>query len=134
MNSKKTTILEKLKLYTKRLKNDTYVLVLAYNDPRTPWFAKLFTGLVVAYAFSPIDLIPDFIPILGYLDDLVLVPLGVALSIKLIPPEVMIECRERAQTEMGKGKPVNWNAAVIIILIWILLAAVAARWVIKLMR
>lgn len=104
-------------------------LFLAYKDPRTPWYAKVFTGIVVAYAFSPIDLIPDFIPVLGYLDDLVLVPLGAAAAIKMIPPEVMTECRAKAQTEMEKGKPVNWVAAVGIILVWVVLAVLCVRWV-----
>jgi uncharacterized membrane protein YkvA (DUF1232 family) len=74
---------------------------------------------VVAYAFSPIDLIPDFIPVLGYLDDLVLVPLGISVAIKMIPPNVLADCRAKVQIEMDKGKPVNWFAAVVIGLIWL---------------
>jgi uncharacterized membrane protein YkvA (DUF1232 family) len=107
----------------RELKTETYVIYLAYKDPRTPWYAKLFAACVVGYAFSPIDLIPDPIPVLGYLDDLVLVPLGVALALKMIPPPVLAECRERAQTAMGQGKPMNWAAAAIIIGIWLVLAA-----------
>ena len=105
----------------RQLKRETYALYLAYRDPRVPWYAKLLAACVVAYAFSPIDLIPDFIPVLGYLDDLVLVPLGIALSVKLIPPQVMAECRARA-AEM-EGKPTNWAAAAVIVAIWIGLAA-----------
>ncbi len=78
------------------LKQEIYALYLAYRDPRTPLAARIVTACVVAYAFSPIDLIPDFVPVLGYLDDLILVPLGIALALRLIPPEVMSDCRARA--------------------------------------
>ena len=104
----------------RQLRSETYALYLAYRDARTPWYAKIWAMCVVAYAFSPIDLIPDFVPILGYLDDVILVPLGVALALRLIPEEVMQESRERAQAEMEEGKPVNWVGAVFIVLIWIL--------------
>jgi uncharacterized membrane protein YkvA (DUF1232 family) len=110
------------KQWVRRLKTNTYALYLAYKDPRTPWYAKLFAGCVVAYAFSPIDLIPDFIPILGYLDDLLLVPLGLALAIKLIPAHIFAECQRQAETELRGGKPVNRIAAGVIIAIWLLLA------------
>lgn len=79
-----------------QLKHETYAIYLAYKDPRTPWYARLFAALIVAYAFSPIDLIPDFIPVLGYLDDLLLIPLGIALVLRLIPDEVMLDCRQRS--------------------------------------
>ena len=87
-----------------------------------PWYAKLLAACVVGYAFSPIDLIPDFVPILGYLDDLVLVPLGIALAIKLIPPSVLDECRAKARDLVDSRKPVNRLAAAIIVAIWLLLA------------
>lgn len=80
----------------RNLKTELYVLYLAYRDPRVPWYGKFFAALVVAYAFSPVDLIPDFIPVLGYLDDAVLVPLGISLAMQLIPPQVLAECREQA--------------------------------------
>lgn len=80
----------KIKNWAKQLKRQIYVLYLAYKDPRMPLFTKIFTVSVVAYAFSPIDLIPDFIPILGYLDDLILVPLGVYFALKLIPKPVLV--------------------------------------------
>lgn len=99
-----------------------FILYLAYKDPRVPWYAKLFALCVVAYAFSPIDLIPDFIPILGYLDDLIIVPLGVKLALKLIPSEVLEECREQADEIRKKGKPINWVTGSLFILIWILCA------------
>lgn len=106
-----------------QIKRETYALYLAYRDPRTPWYARLFAAGVVGYAFSPIDLVPDFIPVLGYLDDLILVPLGIFLALKMIPPQVMAECRERTREVMAHGKPVNRAAAVVVAAIWLLLAA-----------
>lgn len=102
-----------------------YALYLAYKDPRTPWFARVFAACVVGYAFSPIDLIPDFVPILGYLDDLILIPIGVKIALKLIPSEIMAENREKAQAVLRSGKPVNYVAAGIIITIWFFLAGIA---------
>ena len=112
----------------KRLKLEIYAIYLAYKDPRVPWYARLFAACVIGYAFSPIDLIPDPIPVLGYLDDLVLIPLGITLVLKMIPPAVMAECRVKAQAALNKDKPVNWLAAGVIIAIWLL----AAVWVISL--
>jgi uncharacterized membrane protein YkvA (DUF1232 family) len=86
----------RLKRWAQRLSVEVYALYLAYKDPRVPWYARVFAAVVVAYAFSPIDLIPDPIPVLGYLDDLVIVPLGVALAIKMIPPQILAGCREEA--------------------------------------
>lgn len=93
------------KQWAKRLKTEIYALYLAYKDPRTPWYARVFAAVVVGYAFSPIDLIPDPIPVLGYLDDLVLLPVGAALAIKLIPHNVLAECRQQAQAKMSENKP-----------------------------
>jgi uncharacterized membrane protein YkvA (DUF1232 family) len=109
----------------RQLKVETYAIYLAYKDPRTPWYARIFAACVVGYAFSPIDLIPDPIPVLGYLDDLVLVPVGVALALKMIPQTVLAECREKAQAAMSQGNPTNWTAAGVIIAIWLLLAVLA---------
>jgi uncharacterized membrane protein YkvA (DUF1232 family) len=120
--------IEDLKKRVHHLKGETFALYLAARHPDTPWYAKVFVAGVVAYAFSPIDLIPDFIPVLGYLDDLVLIPLGIALAIKMIPPEVLAECRSRAQASMAGGQPVSRIAAVVIAGIWILLAALCVRW------
>jgi hypothetical protein len=89
---------------------------------------------VVGYAFSPIDLIPDFIPVLGYLDDLILVPLGAALVLRMIPPDVLAESRDKASELMSKGKPTNWAAAAVIIAIWLLLTAMAVVLVVRLFR
>lgn len=120
--------LTKLKNYARKLKQNVFVLYLSYKDKRVPWYARLVAILVVAYAFSPIDLIPDFIPVLGYLDDLIIVPLGISLALKLIPSYIMEENREKAEEMRKKGKPKNWFAAALFILIWIL----AAVWVGKL--
>jgi uncharacterized membrane protein YkvA (DUF1232 family) len=111
--------LERWKAHAQRLKSEVYALYLAYKDPRTPWYAKIFSAVVVGYAFSPIDLIPDPIPILGYLDDLLLIPLGAYLAVKMIPSQVMEESRIKAQQVMAQGKPVNKVAAGVIVLIWI---------------
>ena len=99
-----------------------------------PWYAHLFAGFIIAYAFSPIDLIPDPIPVLGYLDDLVLLPLGIALALRMISAGVMAECRERARQAESEGKPVNWAAAAVIVVIWIGLAALAILFAIRLLR
>lgn len=119
-----------LKQRARRLKSEVHALYLAYKDPRTPLHAKLFIALVVGYALSPIDLIPDFIPILGYLDDVILLPLGIALAIRMIPPEVLSDCREEAKKM--EGKPVNKTAAVVVILIWLLLAAATVALILRL--
>jgi uncharacterized membrane protein YkvA (DUF1232 family) len=112
----------------RRLKSETYALYLAARHPETPWYAKVFVAGIVAYAFSPIDLIPDFVPILGYVDDLVLIPLGIAIAIKMIPADVLAECRTRAQDSFASGRPVSRTAAVIIVGIWIVLAALCSLW------
>jgi uncharacterized membrane protein YkvA (DUF1232 family) len=107
------------------LKTETMALYLAYRDPRTPWYARVAAALVVAYAFSPIDLIPDFIPVLGYLDDLILVPLGIALALRLIPAEVMADSRARAR--LLETQPVSRTAAAVILIIWIAGAALTVQ-------
>ena len=109
------------------LKRDSYALLLACRDERTPWYAKLTAAVVVAYAFSPIDLIPDFIPVLGLVDDLVLVPLGVLLVRSMVPADVMEECRDRAEAAFANEKPVFWAAAVVIVAMWAGLGYLAYR-------
>ena len=111
---------------TEKLKTEVYVLYLALKDPRTPWYVKAFVAVILAYALSPVDLIPDFIPILGYLDDLVLIPAGIYLTLKMIPREVLDEHRRRAVTIPVIGKS-GWIAASIIILIWLLLLYLIIR-------
>ena len=128
------TTLEAWRQKARQLKLETYAVYLAYRDPRVPWYARLFAACVVGYAFSPIDLIPDFIPVLGYLDDLVLVPLGIALALKMIPRPVMAECREMAQRRLDQGMPVNRAAAAIIVLVWLILAALGILLVVRAIR
>jgi len=113
------------KAKARKLKQEVYALYLASRDRRVPWYARVVAIVVVAYAFSPIDLIPDPIPVLGYLDDLILIPLGIALVIKLIPAKVMQDCRERAALTMNAAKPNNSVAGGIILLIWVSLFGLA---------
>ena len=115
------------------LKVQTLALYFAYRDPRVPWYAKAWIAVVVAYAFSPIDLIPDFIPILGYLDDLLIVPAGIALTLALIPPGVMADARVKARTAIFDRRAGIIGAA-IIVLIWILAIIVFALLIQKLLR
>jgi uncharacterized membrane protein YkvA (DUF1232 family) len=103
-----------------QLQNEIVALYLAYKHPRTPWYAKVLAALIIGYALSPIDLIPDFVPVVGYLDDLIVVPAGIVLLIKIIPRDILEECRAKAQYDFLKKKPKNWIAAFIIILIWLL--------------
>jgi len=111
--------LNNLKLKVKILKKEIGALYLAYKRRDVPWYAKVVVLLVVGYALSPIDIIPDFIPVLGYLDDLILIPIGVAFAIRLIPKDIMNECREQSENIFKDGKPKNWVAGGIIIFIWI---------------
>ena len=115
----------------RQLKAETWALALAVRVPRTPWYTKLLVAGIVAYACSPIDLIPDFVPVLGYLDDLVLIPLGIAWAMQLIPPAVLVECRARAQDTLKDGKPVSWVAGAIIVIIWLVLAVLCFMWAFK---
>ena len=112
--------------WARHLKSEAMALYLAYRDPRTPWIARVVLVVVVAYAFSPIDLIPDFIPILGYVDDLLLLPLGIAVAIRLLPAEVLMDCRKQASQMVDK--PVSRVAAAIIVTIWILVGVGMVRW------
>jgi len=100
-----------------KLKREVLAIYLSYGDPRVTWYAKALIFIVAAYALSPIDLIPDFIPIIGYLDDMILLPLGIMLAIRMIPEDVLTESRKRA--ELMADKPVSCGAAIIVILIWI---------------
>ncbi|MCG7381313.1 YkvA family protein [Paenibacillus sp. ACRRY] len=114
--------IDKVKAMAREIKRNVFVLYLAYKDARVPWYTKLFAICVVAYAFSPIDLIPDFIPVLGYLDDLIIVPLGITIALKLIPQEVIRDCRDKAEEIRKNGKPTNWVAGGLFIMVWIVLA------------
>lgn len=121
-------ILDHLRRWAKNLKRQTMVLWFSYQHPLTPWLPKWIAIFVVAYALSPIDLIPDFIPVLGYLDDVIILPLGIMLAIRLMPPLVLEECQLKAsEWEQNNGKrPVNKMAAVLIVIVW--LTALASTW------
>lgn len=114
--------INKLKQKAKQLKTEAYSLYLAYKDPRVPWYGKLFIALVVAHTFSPVDLIPDFVPVLGYLDDLIIIPLGIALAVRMVPKEVLDECRLKTKDTMNQKKPKSWLGPAIVIGIWLLIA------------
>jgi len=127
--------LEAWKQRARALKRDTYALYLAARDPRVPWYTKALALCVVGYALSPIDLIPDFIPIIGYLDDLIIVPLGIALVLRLTPYYVLAESRERAQEAMDRGVlsrslPAR-IASIVIILTWLLALALSVWLVLR---
>ena len=112
-------MINRLKARARALKRDTAALVLAYQDARTPWYARVVAVLVVAYLFSPIDLIPDFIPVLGYLDDLLLVPFGISLAVRLIPPAVMVDARLRADHLVEDRSVARYLVAGLIVLVWL---------------
>ena len=115
-------MLQQLKTKAKEIKRELTALYLAYRHPEVPWYAKLFAAIVIGYALSPIDLIPDFIPILGYIDDLILIPIGIKIAVKMIPNHIMIECREQTGELEKKSLGSNWIAMFIILAIWILIA------------
>ena len=119
-------VIASLKQKARQLKTETYILYLAYRDPRVAWYAKAFMLVIVAYALSPIDLIPDFIPVLGYVDDLIIVPAGIFLALKMIPKEVLDECREKARSEPITSKA-KWIATLVIISIWLLVLYLLIR-------
>ena len=109
----------------RQLSAQTYALYLAYRHPKTPWYAKVFAALIVGYVFSPIDPIPDFIPGVGLLDEMVVVPIGVLIAAKMIPQEVFEECRQRAREVAEGEKPVSRVAAVVVVTVWLLCVALA---------
>ena len=118
--------LAKLRAKAAALRQETLALWYALRHPRTPLGAKLLATLVVAYAISPIDLIPDFIPVLGLLDDLVLLPLGIALCIKLLPADVLAECREHARE--STERPRSYAAAIVVAIVWLVMLAACGLW------
>lgn len=118
--------LQSAKDWARRVKRDLLALWLAARDPRVPWYAKAVAGAVAAYAFSPIDLIPDFIPVVGYLDDLVIVPLGILLAVRLVPRELMAEFRAAAET---RARPVSHAGVAVIVGLWIV-AGAAIGWLV----
>ncbi|WP_313552711.1 YkvA family protein [Brevundimonas sp.] len=118
-------MLTRIKSWARDLKRDVVALWIAARSPRTPMAAKLVAGAVAAYALSPIDLIPDFIPVLGYLDDLLIVPLGIALAVRLMPAALMVEFRAEA---VALAKPINRPMAMAIVVLWIVACLTAAAW------
>lgn len=122
-------MITKMKAWARTLKKQVFTLYFAYKDDRTSWFAKIFTAIVVAYAFSPIDLIPDFIPVLGLIDDIIIVPLGVLIALKLIPTEVLKDCEVKAEMLLKNGRPKNWLVGIIIIAVWLSISI----WMIKML-
>jgi len=122
-------MLEQLKSRARILKNEATAVYIAAKDPRTPWYAKALIFFVVAHTFSPIDLIPDFIPILGYLDDLIITPLGLALAIRLIPAEVLAEARGKVAGSSVE-RSVKVVGVVVIVLAWIVILIAVFRLII----
>ncbi len=123
------SLIERIRAQARALKRESHALYLAARHPATPLGAKLLAGLVVAYALSPIDLIPDVVPVLGLLDDLILVPAGIALALRLIPPAVMAECREQAA--LATERPRSLLGAALIAALWIGSAALVAWWLLR---
>ena len=115
--------MSKLTDRAKKLKTDIPAVFLALKEKRTPWYAKIIAAVVVVYALSPIDLIPDFIPVLGYLDDLIILPALIAWCVKCIPNDVCMDCRRRAEGMWGNGSPEKWYYAVPFVLIWLAVIA-----------
>jgi len=120
--------------WARQLRTETYALYLAHRDPRTPWYGRVWAALVVGYAFSPIDLIPDFVPVLGYVDDLILVPLGIILALKMIPTQVLRESREEAKAVLADGEHLGQTATLVIVLLWLLLAAIGIALIVRFLR
>lgn len=111
--------MSKLKDRAKKLKTGVPTVFLALKEKRTPWYAKIIAAIVVTYALSPVDLVPDFIPVLGYLDDVIILPALIALCIRCIPKEVFEDCRTRAEGMWNNGKPKKWYYAIPFILMWV---------------
>lgn len=116
LGTKQIRMLDRWKQWARAIRRDAHALYLAGRDTRVPWYAKALALAVAAYAASPIDLIPDFVPVLGYLDDLLIVPLGIVLVVRLIPPEIMVELRERAMA--AQERPASKTVAAAVVLLW----------------
>ena len=125
--------MQRVREWARAVRLDVLVVYLVARDSRVPWPVKVLAAAVAAYALSPIDLIPDFIPVVGYLDDLVIVPLGILAVVKLVPAEVLAELREDAAQRLA-ARPRSWAAAAAIIVLWLVLLALLVRWVASLLR
>ena len=119
-------MLQRLKDWARAIKRDVVAIWIAARDPRVPWYAKALAAAVAAYALSPIDLIPDFVPVLGYLDDVIIVPVGIILTVKMIPDGLMDEFR--AEAARRESRPTSRMGAAFILLLWLLALALAMRW------
>jgi uncharacterized membrane protein YkvA (DUF1232 family) len=124
--------LQRISEWARVVKRDVLVVYLVARDSRVPWPVKVLAAAVAAYALSPIDLIPDFIPVVGYLDDLVIVPLGILAVVKLVPGEVLAELRKEAARRLV-ARPRSWAGAVVIVLVWLVLLAIVVRWLVSLL-
>jgi len=129
-----SNLIDNWKQRARALKAETYAVYLAGKDPRVPWYAKALIAFVVLHTLSPIDLLPDFIPVLGYLDDLIIAPLGIALSIKMIPADVLAESRGKAQALLAEEKPTSWVGGAVVIAIWLFVVALAASVIYRVTR
>jgi uncharacterized membrane protein YkvA (DUF1232 family) len=116
-------VLDDLKRWSRLLRRDVHAIYLAAYDPRVPWYAKVLAFAVAAYALSPVDLIPDFIPVLGYLDDLIIVPLGIVVVVRMIPADVLVEYRALASA--AQDRPVSWIGAIAVVAVWVLAIGLA---------
>ena len=123
-------MIARLRRWARVIKRDVLALYLATRDPRVPWYAKAMAACVAAYVLSPIDLIPDFIPVLGYLDDLILLPLGILLAVRLVPPAIMAELRAEADARHA-ARPVSWTGAAAIGVVWAVSLLAAAYWLVR---
>ena len=117
-------MIQRIRQWARLARRDVYAVYRAARDPRVPWYAKVLAFCVAGYALSPIDLIPDFVPVLGYMDDLIIVPFGILIVVKLIPPEIIAE--HRASAAAAQGRPVNHTAAIVIVVVWAASIVVAA--------
>jgi len=126
-------VLERLKSWAATLKREALVLWFASRDPRTPWYAKWLAVFIVAYALSPIDLIPDFIPVIGFLDEVILLPGAIWLTLKLMPQQVLLDARARALAwlEAHRPKPRNWIAGAVVVLLWVVVLWALWAWLIR---
>lgn len=120
INQSQLTLNQRLRQWARKLKNEVIAMYFVMKHPETPVYAKVLAAIIIGYALSPIDFIPDFVPILGYVDDVILLPLGIAFVIKLIPANILEACREEAKTNPPATKPKIWLAAYIIVMLWLL--------------
>ncbi|MDD9148330.1 YkvA family protein [Sporolactobacillus sp. CQH2019] len=127
-------LISRIRLWARQMKMNISALWLAYQDKRTPGYAKILPIIIVGYAFSPIDLIPDFIPVLGFVDDAIVLPALIWLAIRLIPSEIMEDCRERAQKLETDKEPKNYVVSAVIVLFWLAILSAAAVAIIKLLH